>query len=68
MRQAQMHIYDVGGRRAWYHDGCEPVGAVRIDTDRRPSAPSSEVSTKSRTTRNKARTAKSKRGGDSRAD
>lgn len=60
MRQTQMHIYDVGGRRAWYHDGCEPVGAVRIDADPAPAA-----STKSRTTKNKARAPRDKaRGGD----
>lgn len=62
MRQTQMHIYDVGGRRAWYHDGCEPLGAVRIDAVAERSA--SSASTKSRTVKNKARTPRGKRGGD----
>lgn len=63
MRQAQMHIYDVGGRRAWYHEGCEPLGAVRVDAVAERSTSSTQ--TKSRTTKNKARSTRNKkRGGD----
>ena len=62
MRQTRMYIYDVGGRRAWYHEGCEPLGAVRVDAVAERST--SSASTKSRTPKNKARTPRSKRGGD----
>lgn len=63
MRQTQMHIYDVGGRRAWYHDGCEPLGAVRVDAVAERST--SPTPTKSRATKNKARSTRNKgRGGD----
>lgn len=61
MRQTQMHIYDVGGRRAWYHEGCEPLGAVRVDAVAERST--SSASTKSRTTKNKARSTRNKKGG-----
>lgn len=63
MRQTQMHIYDVGGRRAWYHEGCEPLGAVRVDAVAERSA--SPAPTKSSTPKNKARSTRNKRrGGD----
>lgn len=62
MRQTQMHIYDVGGRRAWYHEGCEPLGAVRVDAAAERST--SPASTKARTPKNKARATRNKRGGD----
>lgn len=63
MRQAQMHIYDVGGRRAWYHEGCEPLGAVRVDAVAERS--SSPTSAKAKTPKNKVRPTRNKgRGGD----
>lgn len=63
MRQPQMHIYDVGGRRAWYHEGCEPLGAVRVDAVAERST--SSTSTKSRTPKNRSRGTRNKRqGGD----